>query len=361
MKTVMHKTFAVSLLSLILAGCTAGAAKNNGGPTVQPLPVAVTEVKQGRITATSSASGQIEPHLSVSVTAKVPGRVIAVHKEMGDAVVEGELLVELEDRDAAAQFSQAQAQLAQAEAQSREAEQQLHRLSDLLKVGAVSKQQVESVETQASLAAAQVRAARASVDLAGANLERTQVTAPATGVLATRSVEPGALVGTGSTLFQLVDLTTVVVRAGVAERDINAVHVGSDVQVMVPALGKPFAGKVEALSPNMDRQTRTYQVKVTLDNADGVLKGGMFAQVRFAVREEEGILIPVEALVERNGEQHVFVVEGETARLQKVTVLVTADDQASVEGVAVGASVVTAGQNSLYDGAPVILGRGGAQ
>lgn len=339
--------------ALTLSGCSLLGGGNETQSAINPIPVSITEATTGRITAASPASAQIEPVLTVPVTAKIPGRITAVHKEMGDRVKAGDLLAELEDRDAAAQLAQAQAGVAQAEAQRAEAQRQADRLAELLKAGAVSKQQAEQVQTQATLAAAQVQSAYASLELARANLDRTRITAPADGVLASRNVEPGAMVGSGTTLFYLVDLTTVVVKAAAAERDVNQIAPGTTVSVKVPALEREFTGKVEAVSPAMDRQTRSYQVKVTMPNPDGVLKGGMFAEVRFPVREQEGILLPVAAVVERSGDTVVFVVENGTVRQVKVKVVLTANDTVAVEGITAGQQVVKAGQNRLFDGAPV--------
>lgn len=348
---------AVLLVGLITAsGCSADS-ENTEAPTVEPVAVAVATAQSGRLTATHNASGQIEPALSVPVTAKVPGRVVTVHKEMGDTVTQGELLAKMEDRDAAAQLSQARATLAQAEAQRTEVNRQLQRLTELLKAGAVSQQQVEQTETQLSLSEAQVTTARASVDLASANLERTWVTAPASGVLASRSVEPGAMVGAGSVLFHLVDLRQVIMKTGVAERDVNVVQAGASVPIIVPALNQEFVGKVEAVSPNMDRQTRSYQVRISLENPDNVLKGGMFAQARLPIADQEGILVPVDAVTERGGEHFVYLVVDGVARRQQVTLLVSADDMVAVQGIEVGAQVVIQGQNRLFDGAPVAVGR----
>lgn len=351
MKRRLALTALLLLAALTLSACASSKADTT--PTVQPIPVAVTKAETGRVTATSLTSAQIEPALSLPVTAKVGGRVVTVHKEMGDTVAKGDLLITLEDRDPAAHLAQARASLAQAEAQRAEAARQAQRIADLLKAGAVSKQQAEQVETQLALATAQATAARAQVDLAQTAFEQTRITAPADGVLAARLVEPGALLGTGTAVFQLVDLSTVVVRAGVAERDINSVRPGATVPVRVAVLDREFTGTIEAVSPNMDRQTRSYQVKVSLPNPDGLLKGGMFAQVRFAVREEEGLILPVDAIIERSGESFVYVVEGESARLKKVTVTVTADATVAVEGLESGATVVVVGQNRLFDGAPV--------
>ncbi|MDF2626999.1 MAG: putative rane efflux protein [Symbiobacteriaceae bacterium] len=354
----MHtKRLATALL--ILAAVATGCAEKTNTPTVESIAVAATEAKTGKITASTVASAQVEPNLSVYVTAKTSGRVVAIPKEMGDTVKKGDVLVQLEERDSANQLTQASANVAQAEAQRAEVERNLARLKTLFAAGAVSQQQVEQLETQLSLVTAQVTAARATADLARTQWEQTRIVAPADGVLAARLVEPGALVGSGTAVFQLVDLSTVIVKTGVAESDINSIKVGGTVPVVVPALdNKEFTGKVEAISPAMNPQTRSFQVRVALPNPDGMLKGGMFAQVRFAVKELEGVLIPVAAVVERNGETAVFTIEGDKAVQKTVKVTVTSGDTVAVDGLTPGTKVAVAGQNLLYDGAPVRIGGG---
>jgi len=345
------------LLALLLAACGLASGRSDE-PTVEAIAVSVTEAGTGTLTATSTASGQLKPILSITVAAKVPGRVVAVHHQMGDAVQKGDLLVELDDKDLANQLAAARAQLTQAEAQRAEAGRQASRLEALLAQGAVSQQQAEQIRTQLALATAQTEAARAQLELANSSYEGARITAPAAGVLAARYVEPGGMIAAGTPVFQLVDLSTVVVDTGVAEAAINAVRPGVEVPVSVPALGETFTGQVESVSPQMDLQTRTYKVRVLVPNPDGVLKGGMFAEVEFPLEERTGTVIPIDALKEDSGEAYVYVVANGVARRTPVSVAVRSDRQVLVEGIAAGDQVVVAGQNRLYDGAPVRVGGG---
>ena len=356
----MRRMFAAAMLPLLVLLLSACGLASGGQdePTVEAVAVSVTEARTGTLTATSRSSGQLKPILSVTVTAKVPGRVVAVHHEMGDTVQEGDLLVELDDRDLANQLAAARAQYNQAEAQRNEAARQASRLEALLAQGAVSQQQAEQIRTQATLAAAQVEAARAQLDLATSSYEGARITAPANGVLSARYVEPGGMVGAGTPVFQLVDLSTVVVDTGVAEAAINAVRPGVSVPVTIPALNQTFTGQVESVSPAMDLQTRSYKVRVVVPNPDGILKGGMFADVEFPLEEREGILVPVDALVESGGEAYVYVVSDGVARRVPVTVAIRSDGQVLVEGIADGDQVVIAGQNRLHNEAPVRVGGG---
>ena len=180
-------------------------------------------------------------------------------------------------------------------------------------------------------------------------------------MIAARYVDPGNMVGSGTPLFQLVDLSTVVVNARVAETAINQVHPGDSVVVSVPALGQTFTGQVEAVSPQIDVQTRSYKARVVLPNPDGVLKGGMYAEVEFPLAEREGVLVPVDAVVEGSSQPHVYVVVDGVAHRTPVTILVRGDEKLLVAGIAAGDQVVVAGQNRLYDGAPVKVGGGPAQ
>lgn len=345
------------LAVLVLSGCSDEASE----VTVQPVAVSVIEAQVGSVTKTSTVSGQLEPILSVTITSKGSGQVMAVYKQMGDAVSEGDLLVELDPADPASQVAAARAQYNQALAQKADAERQVEKLEYLFQQGAISEQQLDQAQTQARLASAQVEAAQAQLNLASSLLTNTRITAPADGVLSARLVEPGMLVGAGTPVFQLVDLSRVVVNAGVAEAVINWVKPGTEVPVRIPALEQTFTGVVESVSPSMDLQTRSYKVRIVMENPDGLLKGGMFAEVQFPLEEQEGILVPVTALLESAAGYRVFIVEDGVAREVAVQVGVRSDQQAVVTGLEAGQQVVVVGQTRLYDGAPVRIGGGQEQ
>lgn len=337
--------------ALLAAGCSrSGAGKDQADPGV---PVRVAVAREDELSASTSATGQVRPRLEVRVSARIPGRVAAVMADLGDAVTAGQVLAELDGNEAQIQLRQAEAGVAQATAQAAEAERNLQRMRQLYGDGVVSKQQSDQAATGAQLARGQLRAAEAALELAQSQVDNTRIAAPAGGVISKRSVEPGALVGAGTVLFELVDVSQVTVEAGVAERDVNRVRAGQEVSVRVPAIDRSFTGRVAGISPAVDPRTGLFATRVTVDNPDGVLRGGMFAEVTLDTRLERGIAVPVDALVDRGGATLVYVVENGTAWQRQVEVAFRAGDRALVTGIPAGATVVVVGHNLLQEGAAV--------
>lgn len=343
----------MGLLALSLAATGCAPAQTSAEPAESRVPVRVVVAREAKLAVTTTATGQVRPRLEVRISSKVPGRVAEVLVNLGDTVEKGDLLVQLEDREARLQVEQARAAVAQARAQAAEANRNLERVEKLFAGGAVSRQQVDQATTGAQLARGQLQAAEAALALAQTNLDNTRVLAPARGVISRRSVEPGALISLGVTLFELVDVSEVAVEAGVAEQDVNRVRAGQEVAVRIPALERPFSGTVAGISPAADPRTGLFTIRVTVANPEGVLRGGMFAEVELATREATGIVVPVDALLERSGAYRLFVVENGSAWERLVEVQFRSGDQALVTGIPAGSQVVVAGQNQLLNGAPV--------
>jgi RND family efflux transporter MFP subunit len=175
-------------------------------------------------------------------------------------------------------------------------------------------------------------------------------------------VEAGTLAGTGTVAFTIADLTRVKAVFGVPDMVVERVRVGMSVPVVSETFGgRQFPGRVTAVSPSADAQSRVFNVEVTIPNPDGTLKAGMIATVE-AASNQVGIapgspMVSVSAVVksERAGAFAVFVVSGpdETAvaRSREVGLGRISGNQVSVEsGLAVGDRVVVSGASLLHDG-----------
>ncbi|RYD03926.1 hypothetical protein N752_17745 [Desulforamulus aquiferis] len=134
--------------------------------------------------------------------------------------------------------------------------------------------------------------AEAALKSAQANLKKEQVAladmsikAPFSGIIAARNVNPGEMAGTQNTLLSLVNLSQVVIGTGVDEETINRLEANQSVKVKVSAIpGKEFPGKITNIAPAMEPQTKTYPVKIQIDNQEQLLKPGMFAEVVIDMR-----------------------------------------------------------------------------
>lgn len=365
----------------------------------------VVTASRGEVVRTRTFEGQVVPSLEVNIIPKLGGKVAQVLVEVGDRVRAGQVLVRLDATDIEKQVEQAragvataQAQLAQVKAGTRPeqieaarqqvkqaeaafslAQANLERTQFLFSQGAVPQSQLDQVQMQfsqaeASLEAArqqlamaeagptaeqvavgeaQVNQARAALATAEQQLANTVITAPVSGIVTAVMVDPGEMAGPSMPVAVIAQLDTVQVNLTVPESDINYLQTGSEVEVSVAALGdESFTGRVSTVSPVADARTRSYQVKVELPNPEGMLKGGMSANVTVALEKAEGVIVvPKRALLPRNGKQVLFVADGDTAHLREVKLgLAGADSVAVLEGVAAGEKVITVGQEFLADG-----------
>jgi len=267
------------------------AGGRQGGPQAEAeeyaVPVAVARVVTGLLSETLSLYGTIYPEKEVNIFTTVTGKVDRIRVEEGDAVVRDQVLAEI-DR------------------------------------------------------------AQTGLTYAPAQVEST-----ITGVVKAVLTEEGATAAPGAPLFQVVDMDRVEVAIDIPEKELARIEAGLSAEVEVIAYpGRVFRGEVVKLSPVVDALTRSRAARVRVENRDYLLKPGMFGEVRILLREEaQALLIPIAALVDKEGERVVYVVENGRVRLARPRVDFTSGELAMVSGgLAKGDRVVVIGQQNIEDG-----------
>lgn len=323
----------------------AGAPQQVAGGGGQGAPVAVeVAVVQTRALADDvSAVGSLVSNESVVLRPEVSGRIEAIRFRDGEAVRRGAVLIEL---DAAVQ----RAELQQARANLTLAESNFRRTEDLFGRKFVSQSSLDD-------ARAKLEVARASLALAQAHLARMQIRAPFDGVVGIRSVSPGDFVKDGDALINLEDIARLKVDFRLPELYLDRVRPGQALELSSDVLpGASFAATVEAIDPLVDAQGRAVRMRASLANPGMRLRPGVFARVRLILAERPEVpVVPETALVPAPGNVQ-FVYRVEDGKAQRVDVKTGQRRQAMVEvieGLEAGATVVTAGQLKLRDGAAV--------
>lgn len=346
------------LATLYAAGCSPRRAAAPDPKKAAPVPVKVAVAETGTIVKTKKLGGRIVAANEVTVTAKTAGRAVSVPVKTGQRVTAGALLIQLEDKDAAAQLRQALAAVAQAETGNTGAAANLERMRSLLAEGAISQQQFDQVKTESEIAAARLLQAKAAADLARTALENTRITAPVSGLVAGLQVEPGEMVGPGQPLLTIHDIDTVFAEVDVAENDVGRIAPGGEVEVAVPALGDAvFTGRIASVDPAASAVSRAFLARVELPNPGHLIKPGMFAEVRLVTdKRENALLIPTEAVIDQAGKTGVFVYEAGVAHERAVaTGLGDGKRVEIVKGLSRGEKVIVAGQNMVADNTPVTV------
>jgi len=177
------------------------------------------------------------------------------------------------------------------------------------------------------------------------------VTAPLTGIVATRNVSVGGAVKPNKTLFRIVNLTEVIVQGEVFESDIYKVKLGKDARISLDAYpDNVFNGKVTFIASELEPTKRTLHIWVTVDNNEGLLKPELFAKIALIVgHSNEAISIPIKAIIDDGVEKFVFVKNGDRFVKQDVATGLSDDRYIEIiDGLYPGDEVVTEGNRQIY-------------
>ena len=171
------------------------------------------------------------------------------------------------------------------------------------------------------------------------------------GLIDARNVKLGQSVEPNTTLFSISKRDPIMVEASLYEEDIGKVKLGQTAHIKVLSYpGRLFTGKVTLIEPNLDPITRTVKVQIALDNPQGLLKPYMSAQANLVLKENmKAIAIPNEAILEANGEQFVFIQNGENYKRTLITTGISGNDYTEVKkGINFKDKIVIQGHRQLY-------------
>lgn len=315
-----------------------GAAE---GQQRQAVRVGVTKPQVRSIDETVSAVGTLRPVRTVDIAPNVAGRVTEVLVESGEQVSQGDLLVQLDDRAARAALEEAEATL-------RETKKEYERYQQLEDSNAAAESRLEQ-------ARGAFRRAEAAVMMARATLEDREIIAPFDGKLDVVDIEPGSFLTGSETVTRLSDLSSMEVTVTLPERYFERVTPGLTVAVATPAYpNATFEGPVFLRATQIDIRTRSFEVRARIDNKDGRLVGGMFANSSIVLGSYDGMAVPDDAIISEGLTTYVYTVSENTATRTDVDVGASIGQLIEVrEGLDAQDSVVVAGWDRLSDGAPV--------
>ena len=323
------------------------------------LPVTIAAVVQHEFTDEISAVGTLKAREISPLSPKVAGTVTDVLVDVGHRVKAGQVMIRLDRTNFDLAVKQVQAALAAAEAVVAQAEREHRRATELLKERVIPQSRFDAVEAALKTAQAQRDQAKAILGSAREHLKDTEIRSPITGTVVERNVEIGQAVAPGVQLLRIVDQTSLKADIDLPEGDIGRVAIGATAMITVDSFpGEAFSGKVIVINPMVDRQTRTFRVRIQVPNQAGKLMDGMFAKVRLFLGKLRALSVPRDALqrLPGSGTYYVFVVVGNKSVKRTVQVGVIEEQLAEVrDGLAQGEKVVTSGAGRLRTGAEIIV------
>lgn len=345
-----------SSLALALAACGKPA------PVAEaPREVVVLQAQQRDGAQALHLPAEVQPRFVTAMSFRVAGQLVERRVHLGDTVRKGQLVARLDPADAQHNAASAQAELASARQHLDAAEKQLKRDTEQARENLISAQQLEQSQDAHAAAQAQLKAAQARAAVAGNQRDYTALLAEHDGVISAEQANTGDVLSPGQPVFSLAWSGAVDVITDVADSQVARIHPGATATVTLPSLpGKSFSGRVREVSPAADPQSRTYRVKVTLEQPDAALRLGMTGDVVITPGAQGGpgatvMVLPATALFHQGDKPAVWVVGGDgKLALRPVTVSAYGERSISLtQGVAAEDKVVVQGVHTLTAGEKV--------
>jgi membrane fusion protein, multidrug efflux system len=332
-----------------LAGCNgkgegnAQAKEPDAEKKVDAIPVEVAKASHRAVAASYTGTGPLDARAESQVVAKTSGIAMAVLAEEGQHVRAGQVLVRL-DAD------RARLQAAQIAASARKLEANYKRSQQLAAQQMVSANDLDQLKYD-------LANARAAENLANLELSYTNVVAPISGVIASRSIKTGNFVQINTPIFRIVDDSRLEVTLNVPEREIATLKAGQPVQLQVDAMpGRTFEGAVDRVAPVVDSGSGTFRVVCAFaGGGDSALQPGMFGRIRIDYdKRANALVVPRVALLDDQGTPAVYAVRnGKAVRVPIKTGYTDGEWTEVRSGLGPGEAVVTAGKVALRDGSAV--------
>ena len=303
-------------------------------------------------------SGTLSPIWQADVAAKVDGRIERVLVAEGQAVAAGQDLVVLEQQDMSAAYLAAEGAYVDAQTNLEKTAIDLDRAEKLLREGAISREAVDNLRFANANAAAKLDAAQGALDAAQSKLGGTTVSTPRAGIIQKRYYQEGYYAKVGTALFNIADISTLLAKIDVPEGYVASVAPGGVVDFTIPSMAgddKKARGTITRVAPVADSASRTFEAEVSIDNRDGRLKGGVYADAVITTKPKPDILtVPFSAIVMRDDQRTVYVIENDTAVRRVITTGYIGDDLVEIlGGVTEKDLVIAGGQNKLREGSKV--------
>ncbi len=305
------------------------------------LPVTAIVVKPGPLTNSIRATGTILANEEVELRTEIAGKIDRIAFHEGSTVKKGDLLVKING-------DEIQAQLQKLESQVKLAEDKERRRRLLFDKQNISPEDYE-------IALNELNSIKAELKYNQARLEKTEIRAPFPGLIGLRYVSEGSYVSSTTRIASLQNLEQVKVDFAVPERYAQTVKVGQSIRFTRAGSDEVYSGKIFAIEPKIDPQTRTLQVRALSRNVGGRLLPGGFAEVILELeRFDQALLVPSQAIIPELGGQKVFIQRDGKAEQAQVRIGVRTDTHVQIlSGVQAGDTVITTGLLQLAPGLPV--------
>lgn len=332
------------LAALLLSGCSSSGKENTSGkPAVPKVSVEIIVAQAEALEHKINVTGSVLANEQVELKSETSGRLVQINFNEGTRVQKGQLLAKINDRDL-------QAQLKMLELQDSLLNRELYRKQELLKIKAISEEVYDQARTE-------IETNRAQQEVVKTQIERTNITAPFTGLAGLRSVSEGAYVEPSIVIANLQQIDPVKIEFSVPEKYRNNLIDGTEIQFSITGVDSTFRAHIYAIESRIDASTRSVKARARCANPGGVLFPGAFADIEIILENiDDAVMLPSEAVAAQISGHTVFKINNGIAREVEVKTGVRTPHKTQVtEGVSPGDTIAITGLLQLRDSAQVSI------
>lgn len=277
------------------------------------------------------SSGTVQANEVVELSSETSGIITEIYLEEGKLVEQGELLVKIND-------SELRAQKERAEFRLNLAEQREERQEQLLERGGISQDDYDATLNEVNVLRAELRLIEAQID-------KTEIRAPFSGILGLKYVSTGSYIDSSTRIASLQEVNPVKIDFSIPERYISRVSVEDRIDFTVQGVDSTFSGEVYAIEPRIDTETRTLQIRALSSNPDQILYPGAFANIVLILETiEDAMMVPSIALIpELNSQKLYLIKKGKVEEVRVSTGIRTSTKVQVISGISEGDTVLTTG------------------
>jgi len=352
---------AIRLLVIGLMLGTGLAACDQAPPPPEPVrPVRVTAVAPKIFEDRSSYTGEVRARYETNMAFRIGGKIVARYVEIGSEVKKSALLARMDSDDTRLAIQNARAQVNAAQANFEQAQTELARYRQLFATRVTSQAELDRRQNTYNTARAQLDSAQSQLRVAQNQMDYTELHADADGVITSITAEAGQVVAGGQTVMKLARPEEKEVVFNVAENRLDELRNATAISISLWASpDREYAGVVREIAPGADPVTRTYAVKVSVQNPPSEMRLGMTASVAILRRSGDSVVaLPLSALYQQGARPAVWIYTGTpekgSVELRPVTVAAYVENAVLIaDGLKAGELVVTAGVHKLIPGQTV--------
>jgi len=328
-----------------------------------PAPVEVAEVQETVLNRPVSFVGSVIPLKRSLIASEVEGLVSNFPVDEGQLVNKGDVLVEFKTNTLKLNLAEADAAKREAASRYTLSKNNLKRIKDLYDKGIASIQELQDAEAERNAWNARLEQLKSQIEQNEYNLSVSSIKAPFSGYVVFKHTEVGQWVSEGGVVLELIQTNKLKIIVDIPENYVGKLKSGDRVIVEFDALpGTKIEAVVDTVVPQADSESRTFPVRIILDNKDNILKSGMVARASFLIGDEQPVkLVPKDAIIEFNNNKMVYVVDEGTAQPVPVSPGFSFEDMIQVNGqLTKGQQVVIRGNERLRPNQPVKIINGNA-